>query len=659
MLKQFIIGVFSSAVAHRIFPPPRTDGKSRGGSCILRLISLFIVIGLLFWALGYGIVTGTTGGPLSLYAGLKFLATNVFIALDKLFYPGFDAPPAAVWGVWGLIGGAAIQGFRELRRNGRKGQGLLVALAPLLLMFLTGSVKSLSVPENPMQIMSQKETEPVKRSSTTIDKRQESTQKTTTETKTETITTPRQKVPETEPTHTTPRPPVRTTKQQNDATPLPVEPTDSNRIIPEQKTVPSPAVVTKSSLPNPPVNMVLIPAGEFQMGSSESDDEKPVHPVYIDAFYMDKYEVTNAQYKIFIQANPQWQKGSISSKYHDGDYLKNWNGNNYPSGKATHPVTFVSWYGAMAYAKWVGKRLPTEAEWEKAARGGLVGKKHQWGDYITSAVANYNKTVDDTTDVGKYPDNGYSLYDMTGNVSEWCIDMYNKTFYGNSPPRNPVAGTNLSSIAENFTKVNTQRVLRGGSWNSALEYTRVAKRTKADPKLSHETAGFRCVQLAVPTTTTPTITVTEKKNATDRAPVRTTTDTPKAVPKAYIQKVWVDHNQYQDSVKGMLIHVKFNIHNFKDNKGRVVAYFYTKNGDPLKDTNGSYKTTSGNISASRNFQPDYLKAIYNDYRFFMPYKELHMARGKHNLKFCIRIFKTNPWASLSDKSDWFHFTYSR
>ena len=120
-------------------------------------------------------------------------------------------------------------------------------------------------------------------------------------------------------------------------------------------------------------DMVLIPGGEFQMGSDDSDafdSEKPVHIVYIDEFYMDKYEVTNAQYKMFVDANPQWQKQNIPDKYHNGIYLKHWNGNNYPSGTGDHPVVHVSWYAAMAYAQWTGKCLPTEAEWEKAARGG-------------------------------------------------------------------------------------------------------------------------------------------------------------------------------------------------------------------------------------------------------------------------------------------------
>ena len=161
--------------------------------------------------------------------------------------------------------------------------------------------------------------------------------------------------------------------------------------------------------------MVPIPAGEFQMGSNDPEaenDEQPVHTVYVDAFFMDKYEVTNLEYQKFVLANPRWSKGRIADRYHDGYYLQRWNGNDYPSGYAKHPVVYVSWYAAMAYAGWAEKRLPTEAEWEYAARGGLDGQKYPWGDVIDSGRANYYSNVGDTTAVDKYPPNGYGLYDM-------------------------------------------------------------------------------------------------------------------------------------------------------------------------------------------------------------------------------------------------------
>ena len=246
--------------------------------------------------------------------------------------------------------------------------------------------------------------------------------------------------------------------------------------------------------------MVLIPAGEFVMGGNDNyagRDEMPVHTVYVDAFYMDTHEVTNAQYKKFLDAHPHWWKGGKgSSRY----YLNNWNGNHYPEGKGDHPVTYVSWYAAMAYAKWAGKRLPTEAEWEKAARGGLVGKVYPWGDTIDDTKANYNSR--DTTPVGSYPANGYGLYDMAGNAWEWCLDEYYSNFYSNSPRQNPIAGAvSIAQVLNNFTNnklSNRYRVLRGGSYSS--RNVRVANRNQDPPTYvaSWSYFGFRCARDVTP-----------------------------------------------------------------------------------------------------------------------------------------------------------------
>ena len=246
--------------------------------------------------------------------------------------------------------------------------------------------------------------------------------------------------------------------------------------------------------------MVLIPAGEFQMGSNAGDDdEKPVHSVYVDAFYMDKYEVTNAQFKKFVDTNRQWQKAHIEGRFHDGDYLRDWNGNNYPSGEGNHPVIWVSWYGAMAYAKWAGKRLPTEAEWERAARGGLVGKTYPHGNMITRQDANYGQNVGDTTAVGSYPANGYGLYDMAGNVWEWCLDAYNGDFYSVSPRNNPLSGANsVAWLVNNFTNVKSSRVLRGGSWVNTVQNVRVADRNYDTPARTYRYFGFRCARTVSP-----------------------------------------------------------------------------------------------------------------------------------------------------------------
>ncbi|MYB96168.1 TonB family protein [Candidatus Poribacteria bacterium] len=227
-------------------------------------------------------------------------------------------------------------------------------------------------------------------------------------------------------------------------------------------------------------DMVLIPAGEFQMGSDNGGDE-PVHTVYVGAFYMDKYEVTNAQYKAFVDANPEWRKEIVHQKHGGSTYLNSWAGDNYPNGKENHPVTMVSWDAAMAYAKWVGKRLPTEAEWEKAARGGLTGKKYPWGNSIDASKANYGKSLDSdgiikTTPVGSYPANGYGLYDMVGNVQEWCLDEYDGRVYSKSPPL---------------------RVSRGGGWYYEAHEVRIANRNASSPLMTLVDYGFRCVRSGI------------------------------------------------------------------------------------------------------------------------------------------------------------------
>ena len=247
-----------------------------------------------------------------------------------------------------------------------------------------------------------------------------------------------------------------------------------------------------------PPGMVLIPAGDFLMGSYDGeDDEQPVHTVYVDAFYMDTYQVTNAQFGAFVDANPQWQKDNIPDKYHDGNYLLLWDRNIFPFWDDDHPVVDVSWYAAMAYAQWAGKRLPTEAEWEKAARGGLAGQEYPWGnDFDTTKAHYYDEGTDDTKPVGSYAPNGYGLYDMVGDVWEWCVDAYERDFYARSARQNPVADW----VGNDFAHVPTynSRVLRGGG--SKL---RVANRFNNTPAccmvgLFEGHLGFRCARDITP-----------------------------------------------------------------------------------------------------------------------------------------------------------------
>ena len=264
--------------------------------------------------------------------------------------------------------------------------------------------------------------------------------------------------------------------------------------------------ILPSSEPLAPEGMVSIPAGEFQMGNNiqwfqdhpwiNVDDELPVHTVYIDAFFMDEHEVTNFEYQQFVRANPSWQKDKIDERFYDRNYLKDWQGNAYPSGKTRHPVVHVSWYAAMAYAEWVGKRLPTEAEWEYAARGGLAGKTFPWGDDFERDKANFYGEIGDTTKMGEYPPNGYGLYDMAGNVWEWCLDEYNEDFYSISPRENPFSGANgLDWVINNFTDVKSDRVLRGGSWyDTSFAELRVTYRSSKEPLKAYLDTGFRCVK---------------------------------------------------------------------------------------------------------------------------------------------------------------------
>lgn len=260
--------------------------------------------------------------------------------------------------------------------------------------------------------------------------------------------------------------------------------------VPEQVPEPDPIA---------PEGMVLIPEGDFVMGSENAiadNDEQPEHTVFIDAFFIDENEVTNAEFREFVLANPQWQKDQIDERFKDGNYLSDWDRNNFPHDEDDHPVRYVSWYAAMAYAQWVDKRLPTEAEWEKAARGGLNGKKYPWGDLISERRANYGKLIGHTTPVGEYPPNDYGVYDTSGNVWEWCLDAYQSDFYANSPRENPVAGAdNVEEIVNDFENVVTDRVLRGSGWNGNPEWLRSANRYGDSPTYGGIGAlGFRCAK---------------------------------------------------------------------------------------------------------------------------------------------------------------------
>jgi len=224
--------------------------------------------------------------------------------------------------------------------------------------------------------------------------------------------------------------------------------------------------------------MVLIPAGEFLMGSETGfPPERPVHRVFVDDFYLNKHPVTNAQYERFVV-----ETGHRVPYLDDRRMpLDNWDRDNrlYPSGRAHHPVVLVSWRDAQAYCEWAGGRLPTEAEWEKAARGGLEGKLYPWGDEINPSLANYDNR-EGTTPVGAYPTSGYGLSDMVGNVWEWVADWYDAKYYSQSPARNPQGPEN-----------GMVRVLRGGAWLLFPQFCRAAYRFRNSPDFRFNLVGFR------------------------------------------------------------------------------------------------------------------------------------------------------------------------
>jgi formylglycine-generating enzyme required for sulfatase activity len=263
-----------------------------------------------------------------------------------------------------------------------------------------------------------------------------------------------------------------------------------------------------------PPTMVLIPAGHFDMGTPLAAienlqqeyridhhelflPETPRHMVDLDAFYIDTHEVTNAQFKAFLDEQPEWYPERIAPAYHNGDYLKHWRGHDYPPHLADHPVVYVSWYAAVAYAQWAGKRLPTEAEWECAARGGLAESEFPWGnDPPTPERVHYAESgIGTTTVVGSYPPNAYGLYDMAGNVWEYCADEWQADYYASSPPANPVAG-NCRFTGDEFYRVVTRRVIRGGSWGGAPINLRVAYRDSHPPTGAGSHVGFRCARSA-------------------------------------------------------------------------------------------------------------------------------------------------------------------
>ncbi len=223
---------------------------------------------------------------------------------------------------------------------------------------------------------------------------------------------------------------------------------------------------------------VYVPAGEFRMGSADSDgdagsDEKPQHTVALDAYWMDRTEVTKVQYQKCVEAGTC--RAPLCRGTTQGD----------------RPVVCVSWKDAVSYCKWAGRRLPSEAEWEKAARGPLIGslaagQKYPWGDDPPDCKRlNFGGCIGNTTAVGSYPTgvSPYGVLDQAGNVSECVADWYGETYYASSPTQNPTGPGS-----------GQYRVVRGGAWIYGQEYARVASRGKVEPGEWGDALGIRCAR---------------------------------------------------------------------------------------------------------------------------------------------------------------------
>jgi formylglycine-generating enzyme required for sulfatase activity len=228
--------------------------------------------------------------------------------------------------------------------------------------------------------------------------------------------------------------------------------------------------------------MVLVPAGEFVMGKDVEDgpaaDHSPAHRVRMDAFHLDKFEVTNAEYLEYCE-----RTGARLPEFWGMEAFRS--GPDFPN----HPVVGVSWGEARRYAEWAGKRLPSEAEWEYAARGGLVGADYPHGDLLDETAANYwlwpelRSTANGLMPVGRYSANGYGLHDMAGNVAEWVADAYDAGYYERSPAENPPGPE-----GEKF------RVFRGGGWHSGPGCIRVHFRNALPDNWRDFNVGFRCAK---------------------------------------------------------------------------------------------------------------------------------------------------------------------
>ncbi len=256
------------------------------------------------------------------------------------------------------------------------------------------------------------------------------------------------------------------------------------------------------------VQRILIKGGTFMMGTaSESipelkdrytirfpgvfENEAPAHPVTISDFRMDRYEVTKAQFASFLNARPEWRKEDLPIGLHNGHYLEDWTNGRYHDGEGTYPVVFVTWQAAQVYCRWAGGRLPTEAEWEYAARGG-GDAEFPWGDSPPAREkVNYGSSGHGgPVAVGTYPPNPFGLFDMAGNVWELLLDAW-VDHYPDVPETNPIAGGAVAD--EGLLAIQDRRVLRGGSFGASIVNLRTRWRDSHVVTNAVAFVGFRCV----------------------------------------------------------------------------------------------------------------------------------------------------------------------
>jgi formylglycine-generating enzyme required for sulfatase activity len=258
--------------------------------------------------------------------------------------------------------------------------------------------------------------------------------------------------------------------------------------------------------------MVLIHGGTMQIGIRAADiprfqkifsienerlfqDEIPRHTITVKAFYIDKNLVTNAQFKPFVDAHPSWRPNgsfSKSTRFDNGNYLRHWQAPNSENAKPDRPVVNVSWYAAIGYCRWAGKRLPTEAEWEFAARGGQEAL-FPWGDQLPDETrANFNNNVGTTTPVGSYPANPYGLFDMAGDVWQFLYDRWAPYGATSAETQKPQGSTFDPPIP----LPEPRHVIRGGSYAGAPINLWVEYRDSHPASGSEPFVGFRCAKSA-------------------------------------------------------------------------------------------------------------------------------------------------------------------